>query len=232
MYDIKKLEEEWETYNKRRKQPLYIATGFLVLFILIIVLWFNKSSKEETSKSMVINEIDRTTSSIESTSVKPPVDVAVSQVVLDITDNNDKELQNEHDEALLSQVAGTTPMKAQTNHISNNKIEKPPYGIVKNEPVLEEVESLSSVKTPTIVKNDQKSSKHALKIDISDILTTNAFQDVEDRFYETKDTDDSLFLARTYLKKGDYNKALYWALQTNKVNDSMREFVLLGEFHT
>jgi len=35
--------------------------------------------------------------------------------------------------------------------------------------------------------------------------------------------DDSLFLASNYYKKGAYKKAVYWALQTNKIDKNIEE---------
>jgi len=55
----------------------------------------------------------------------------------------------------------------------------------------------------------------------------SSFKEVEKRFRLGHDTDDSLFLAKSYYERGNYKKAEYWALQTNKVNENIEESWLL-----
>ncbi len=67
------------------------------------------------------------------------------------------------------------------------------------------------------------------KIHLDIIKTTNvtAYKDVEKRFKQSHDVDDSLFLARSYYKKGNYKKSEYWALETNKVDSNIEESMLI-----
>ena len=50
---------------------------------------------------------------------------------------------------------------------------------------------------------------------------------MEKRFLESHDIDDALFLARSYYKKGDYEKAASWALEINKLDEDMEEGLLI-----
>jgi tetratricopeptide (TPR) repeat protein len=47
--------------------------------------------------------------------------------------------------------------------------------------------------------------------------------EVEKRFNQFRDPDDSLFLAKMYYEKNDYKKAEEWALKTNKINNNIEE---------
>ncbi|MBD3791755.1 MAG: CDC27 family protein [Campylobacterales bacterium] len=66
-----------------------------------------------------------------------------------------------------------------------------------------------------------------MHLDILETSSVTAYKDVESRFYQTHDTDDSLFLAKSYFNRGEYKKAEYWALQTNKVDNTIEESWLL-----
>lgn len=94
-----------------------------------------------------------------------------------------------------------------------------PTNILVDIPILDGKEEIRS----------NKSSKKRVKMHLDIIKTSNitAYKDVEKRFKQSHDTDDSLFLARSYYKKGKYKKSEYWALQTNKVNPNIEESMLL-----
>lgn len=66
-----------------------------------------------------------------------------------------------------------------------------------------------------------------INIEVVETNSVSAYADVANRFHQSHDTDDSLFLANSYYRKGDYKKSEYWALQTNKVNGSIEESWLL-----
>ena len=64
-------------------------------------------------------------------------------------------------------------------------------------------------------------------LDIMETSSISAYNDVEKRFAKSHDIDDSLFLARSYYKKGDYKKSEYWALETNKVDPNIEESIFI-----
>ena len=47
--------------------------------------------------------------------------------------------------------------------------------------------------------------------------------DVILRFYESKDPNDSLFLATSYYEQNDYAKAFYWAIETNRITEDIED---------
>ncbi len=70
-------------------------------------------------------------------------------------------------------------------------------------------------------------SRKKIHLEIVETSSVSAYEDVAKRFKQSHDTDDSLFLAKSYYSQGDYKKAEYWALQTNKVNDDIEESWLI-----
>jgi tetratricopeptide (TPR) repeat protein len=64
-------------------------------------------------------------------------------------------------------------------------------------------------------------------IEVVEAGNHDAYREVEKRFRLGHDIDDSLFLAKAYYLKGNYKKAEYWALQTNKINDNIEESWLI-----
>ncbi|PHS33335.1 MAG: hypothetical protein COA92_05450 [Sulfurovum sp.] len=101
--------------------------------------------------------------------------------------------------------------------IVNNDEQSPIITIVENIPILEEeIEQKYS-------KNEHKKPYKKLQLNIVESSSLDAYKDVEKRFYKTRDIDDSLFLAKSYYRKGIYKKSEYWALQTNKINSNIDE---------
>jgi hypothetical protein len=78
-------------------------------------------------------------------------------------------------------------------------------------------------------KNSEKSGEVEEKLQLNIIGTSSvvAYKDVEKRFEKNHDIDDALFLAKSYYKKGNYEKAAYWALETNKLDDDVEESILI-----
>jgi hypothetical protein len=89
------------------------------------------------------------------------------------------------------------------------------------------------VDVPLLDDQDQSSvqaieaDKPKMHLDIIETSSVTAYKDVEKRFLQSRELDDALFLARSYYKKGDYKKAEYWALETNKLDENSEESLLI-----
>lgn len=64
-------------------------------------------------------------------------------------------------------------------------------------------------------------------LNIVESTSISAYKDVEKRFFQTHNIDDALFLATSYYKRGDYEKAQYWALESNKIDADMEESIFI-----
>jgi len=82
-------------------------------------------------------------------------------------------------------------------------------------PILEE-----EIQVPNI-------SRGKVHLDIIETSSLKAYEDVEKRFLQSHDIDDAFFLAKSYYKKKNYNKAAYWALETNKIDDNLEESLFI-----
>lgn len=202
MYDIQKLEEEWSIYNRKRKRPLFIT-----LFLLIVL--------GATVTTVYLND-------------------SLRDKFKDIFDNNSKIIVSKDVQSVPSQEANISLQNEPEKPVQIIKapkiiIEKEPnpYDRASNEPVLEDVESLARTEDINTFSQEDKTSSKKMHLDILETSSITAYKDVESRFYQTHDTDDSLFLAKSYFNRGEYKKAEYWALQTNKVDNSIEESWLL-----
>ena len=72
-----------------------------------------------------------------------------------------------------------------------------------------------------------RSQNKKINLEIIETSSISAYRDVEERFLKSKDIDDAFFLAKSYFNKGDYEKAGYWALETNKLDASHEESLLI-----
>jgi len=86
-------------------------------------------------------------------------------------------------------------------------------------------------RSPSVVVQARKQAKvkpkKKLHFEMIDANSAEAYAEVKNRFEMAPDPDDSLFLARNYYHDGNYRKAAYWALQTNKLNGDIEESWLI-----
>ncbi|MDD2451606.1 MAG: CDC27 family protein [Sulfurovum sp.] len=202
MYDIDRLEKQWSRYNKKRKRPLYISLFLLTLGIALAAgVYLNDTLRDSLIALLQKDSRHQTVAAAEKL---PPSEANVS-------------VENE-------------PMKSEEKANIPKvviEVEPNPYDVASKEPVLEPVESLERVPEAKSDSPKPESAHKKMHLDILDTSSVTAYKDVESRFYQTHDTDDSLFLARSYFNRGEYKKAEYWALQTNKVDNSIEESWLL-----
>ena len=211
MYDIQKLEEDWAVYNKKKKRPIYIFSILIILFIsLLSTVYFNDFLNAKlknifnTITKQQVNNIAKYTPSKES---------------------NSSALKKESDRTL--EEASKKPVKIAKSPEIIIEVKPKPYDSAMKEPVLEEVESLNKTKQPNLFSDKEDTPSKKIHLDILETSSVTAYKDVESRFYQTHDTDDSLFLAKSYFNRGEYKKAEYWALQTNKLDNTIEESWLI-----
>ena len=205
MYDIKPLEEEWKKYNSHKRKPVYIFLFLVVSVFAGVFAFLNFENFEMPSFSMT-------------NSSEPSRELMTEKKSSVLLDDALDTLQVNKVE-IIENIKPPVQMKV----ISKTMEVVPTLPIVENIPVLEVVERKKPVKIykkPKVKKDKPRKKMHLNIIESSSI---SAYKDVEKRFYESRDTDDSLFLAKSYYRKAKYKKAEYWALQTNKVNSNIEE---------
>ena len=205
MYDIKPLEEEWEKYRKSRRRP-YIVMVFsmLILGAGAVGLYYMKE------KGIIL---------VDSNSTQKVESKAVAFV-------ENKPL----DRLEMEQPTQTVQFpEAGSEEVSDEIVEDLPLSsdrAVRKKPRVKM--NIVTTQIPTVKKHTVEEKPHKrVQLTISKISGSSAYKEVAQRFRETRDTDDSLFLAKAYYNQGDYKKAAYWALQTNNVDSNIEESILI-----
>jgi tetratricopeptide (TPR) repeat protein len=202
MYDIKLLEEEWEKYQKKKRKP-YIIMGALILLLAggIVVLYYTKGI------DFIVYDKNTTKQKIEK---KPLIFIENKSLEkLEVKQAKQQEVLESPDE-----IVEDLPLS------DDNPIRKKPR--VKMNIVTTE---MPTVKKKRVAKEEKTHKRKHLTI--KKTSGSSAYKEVAERFRETQDTDDSLFLARTYYNMKQYKKAEYWALQTNNINSNIEESILI-----
>lgn len=113
--------------------------------------------------------------------------------------------------------------KVKDNNIRDNNPMDPSDVFVDRDE--KKVQTVKSVFRPD--SDEQTRTRKKIHFEMVDANTPRAYKEIESRFAFAPDPDDALFLARIYYKKGNYRKAAYWALQTNKLNGGIEESWLI-----
>jgi len=64
-------------------------------------------------------------------------------------------------------------------------------------------------------------------VSVIKVANSNAYKDVEKRFRRSHNINDSIFLATMHYKKRNYQKAIHWSMQTNKLDNNIEESWLI-----
>jgi len=211
MHDIKVLEEEWIQYKKNKRKPYYIFSLLSIFFIGTLVYIFI---------------LDRDVTSHNFSEVKPINKMIVSKI--------DKPLINGRIETLELERKPSNPLVTNVDNLPINEKELiPMLPIVDDIPVIDMVGIKTKNKDTSVEKkitkknirrNIVKDKPHKpVHFKITKSSTASAYKEVEKRFNRFQDTDDSLFLAKSYYAKKEYKKAEYWALKTNKIDKNIEE---------
>jgi len=127
--------------------------------------------------------------------------------------------------AIVSSVSVNEPKADAMSKPGSIVPQKSSLVIIEDVPVLEDDASIEKSKIK--IDTEAKTPRKKIYLNIIETSSVSAYKDVERRFFQTPDTDDALFLAKSYYDKGNYTKAEYWALQTNKVDDNIEESWLI-----
>lgn len=201
MYDIKHLESEWKKYRKKKLRVWYIFFFILVL-LGVAALFFLNASKVDFSavKGYFGSSKDALTLQEKSKDTLVSEEHKMKSSVL-----VDSALERLELEATVIESVDTS---------ANN-----PPDILVDIPLLEDSKESVDTEIPHTRKK--------VHLEIIESTSVTAYKDVENRFHQSKDIDDALFLAKSYYNNGNYKKAEYWALQTNKLDEDNEESLLI-----
>ncbi len=210
MYDIPELERKWRKYKRNQiKKPIIIGVTSILLVIGVGVLattYFNKPTTNSEPKKEVVTKTQNTQAKKEIANS----DSSPAIIIKKSSDNNP-----------LINAKPTDDAQDANIDLSNATIVKP------NVPD-DEIR---------VIGFDNQKDKKEIENKYSDILIPKKstqeiklreeIKDLEERFKETQDPQDSLEIARYYYKIKDYKKAENWAVNTNNLDGDIEESWLI-----
>ncbi len=206
---MKELEKKWFKYKLKQSIPWFI----LVIAVALMILYYNNRVKVNTLLVDYYNQISEKyfPKKIETNTTIVTLDnrTQVVEVPLPLPDINESE-----DELNVSdEIFDTNDTLYETN--SSN----PFFSSIKDAPEVDK-------KTPEEILEDEIEKRHEKKY-IHIKKSSDAYQEVEQRFVTSQDPEDALFLARIYYEKKNYKKAEEWAFIANELNDESEESWLI-----
>ncbi len=87
----------------------------------------------------------------------------------------------------------------------------------------QDIENQSAFASNTNNNEDYAAPKRKTKVRLGGESNAATLIDIMKRFNESHDPNDSLFLAINYYEKKEYNKALFWAIETNKITEEIED---------
>ena len=211
MYDIPELERKWKIYKRRQiRKPLIIGGVTLLTLVaasFIAYTYLDYGKKEiptppqiaapaPAPKKVAAKEEEKKII-IKTTPINPQKEPEVAKVA-----NSAKSAEEEQVD--IVNLANATVAKLNIPEEEVRIIEFDDKG--KNEAVPKQYDDVLIPKQST-----------------KEIKEKEMIKEVEERFRATQDPKDSLWLARYYYKKGDYEKAETWAINTNNIDGEIEE---------
>jgi len=202
MYDIELLENEWKKYRRKKLKPWYITFAVVIFLLVPSVIFLINEKIDFSSFSGYFQSSNKTAFSEET-----PRDTA--------------ENQKTKSSVLVDNALDRLEIKETENLINvTDKSAKKDVNILVDVPMLDD--------TGTSIYDEEVSEERPkVHLDIVESTNITAYKDVEQRFMQSHEIDDALFLARSYYKKGDYKKSEYWALETNKLDENSEESLFI-----
>jgi hypothetical protein len=210
MYDIPELERKWKKYKRNQiKKPLIIGVTSLLLIVgagVIATTYYKKSSKASNN---VVKDTQQKSEVVNTNKTAVAVNNSPAIVIKKSGSNSNNALINAKQE-------------------NNANIDITKATIVKPNVPDDEIR---------VIGFDNKEDKKAIEKKYGDILipkkTTEELRireeikDLEEKFRETQDPQDSLEIAKYYYKIKDYKQAENWAVNTNNLDGDIEESWLI-----
>ena len=199
MLDVEELEKQWKQYKRKQKKPFYLIGLLLTLIVSSIFLLFN-------SKIKISNfDINKTIKSFSFLNKSKQDNISKNSILVssNIKKDLNKYILNDSIKDLILIQEPKKDIKANTEITPLDE---------------DDLYVEQDISKPIIKKK---------KVSIIKISSSNAYRDVEKRFKRFHNINDSMFLANMYYKRKNYRKAIYWAMQTNKLDKNIEESWLI-----
>ncbi len=201
MYDIRHLEEQWKKYRTKKLRPWYIV-GLSVIVLSVSALYFLNNEKINFS---AVNRYFK-----------------ASKDTLAFEEKSENTLAADKNKIKSTVLVDSALVMLE---LEDNVIDIDDTAVKKNHNILVDIPLLEDTEDP--IATEIPEVRHKMHLEIIESTSVRAYEDVEKRFLESHDVDDALFLAQSYYNRGDYKKAEYWALQTNKLDEDIEQSLLI-----
>ncbi|GEM_PF-532802 len=239
MHEIKSLEADWKQYKRNKRKPYWNFLGmlmfgaiFLVGFYLYLpqILFFESSLQKSYLNTPAPIQTKRVEFEVQpqpSQATTPAQPLASSYAVamqpqIKPTLIPQQEMmtqkETESEQSPLAQMPQS--YENQTYPLPQKEYVKP-YEKAPVEPILE-LEEVESTEEP-MATQPAKRHKVSFELNIVDPKRVEVLQEIESRFYASRDINDALFLAKSYYTRQMYQKSEYWAVQVNKIDDGVED---------
>jgi len=207
MHNIELLEKQWKRYQIKK----YFSLIAVALFLLIGSIIFNMFDTKISNDSLIAKQSNMIAAHNAYDKENLPFFTHGAIEIIEPAFSEHQVL----DTAVIKQESNTTEEVNDTNNTDRSVIAESKYN------------SKSNLSTNNIQADKEEHSKQKIKINLEQTTDINSITDVMRRFYESKDPNDSLFLAINYYEQNDYSKAFYWAIETNKITEDLEESWLI-----
>lgn len=254
MLDVLELEKKWSKYHFKKLFPLYIASFILVIIVGVssylyimnpeVILALIKDEKT-LEKSPTVVEVNKSIEPVIAIQVKKDdeqnVLVPSFNFIYNLEDqvinyNNANKLASvtTPDVTMKRQVAkAPKPKKQKKSAVVPKKVKKAPTKAQKKvaKPVAKKVTKQEP--SPTVIIGSKDSFAYNQEpqntlVQIGDKSTTeDELRGVIKRFNRNKNPALSLFIAKKYYEKGNYNESYTYARETYILNPNIEDGVLL-----
>lgn len=200
MYDIKPLEKEWKQYKAKQRRPWYFMFFAFVFLLLSSYILLNSNLLRQTNNMIKVVDDDKAMDSDKPVEKKTKLPkMIINNALMDI------QIREKHNTMNI--------VLSNANPTSSKPIPMVTNNSAPDIPILNKMDI--EISEPVI--------RQRVHLDIFESDTSRAYRDVEKRFSSSRDVDDALFLAKYYYGKDDYKKAEYWALEVNKIDETLED---------
>ena len=217
MYDIPELEKKWKKWKRKQIQkPIIFGVVSLVTVSAIsFAVYMYLNSKPVSNKAVTV-QTQQPTKLQQSNSSDSNLIVIKKRPASSNTQTHQ-----------TSQVVPQPQSQVAVQNNADETIDITKAQIVKPDVPDEEIKVIGfDKKEAKEVKSKYKNLTNSATKPVLDPEAEHA-KEVEERFKESQDTADSLYLAKYYYKKGDYAKAESWAIVTNNIDGDIEESWLI-----
>lgn len=204
MHNVNILEQKLAKY-KIKKNMIYILffIGFLGLFFSI-KYYINEKRENElilSSKKKLHLVINANLNIIE-----PNLTIIRAKQTIKNNQTTNIKQQGEQIISQIKNLASTDTYSLPSTQNVNNDIKQ---------------QNDNNFKTNNEIYEQPQTTRKKVKLTQESNVAT--LIDIMKRFNESHDPNDSLFLAISYYEKKEYNKALFWAIETNKITEEIED---------